>query len=79
MDILNSDILPRPDPPGSSDFVFHCIDTIFDGTEAAALTPTDPPLIKSPSSSSSPKFSSTNTIILPLQPLTIRQLTTMPP
>jgi hypothetical protein len=52
---------PRPDPPGSSDFVFRYIDAIFDGAGTAS-TLTDPPPIETPSEkhcvlcSSAPKF-----------------------
>jgi hypothetical protein len=62
MDNLKSDMSPRPDPPGSLDFVFHYSDAIFDGAGTAS-TLTDPPLIESPSEkhcvscSSAPKFS----------------------
>ena len=48
MDNINSDTSPRPDPPGSSDFVFRYIDAISDGAGTAS-TITAPPFIKSPS------------------------------
>jgi len=48
MDNLHSDTSPRPDPPGSSDFVFRYIDAISDGAGTAS-TLTDPPRIEYPS------------------------------
>jgi hypothetical protein len=54
MDNLNSDMYVRPDPtgrpdpPGSSDFVFQYIDASFDGAGTAS-TITDYPPIESPS------------------------------
>ena len=41
MDNLNSDMSPRPDPPGSSDFVFRYIDANFDGAGTASTITTD--------------------------------------
>ena len=36
MDNLNSDMSARPDPPGSSDFIFRYIDDNFDGAGTAS-------------------------------------------
>jgi hypothetical protein len=48
MDILNDDVAPMPDPPGSLDFVFQYIDANFDGAGTIS-TMTNPPPIQSPS------------------------------
>jgi hypothetical protein len=48
MDNLNSVMSPRPDPRGSSYFVFRYVDANFDGAGTAS-TITDHPPIKSPS------------------------------
>ncbi len=42
------DIAPRPDPPGSPDFVCRYIDANFDGA-GTILTMTNPPPIQFPS------------------------------
>jgi hypothetical protein len=39
MDNLNSDMSPRPDLPGSSDYVFRYINAIFDGAGTARHLP----------------------------------------
>ncbi len=48
MDNLMGDIAPRPDPPGSLDFVCQYIYANFDGA-GTILTMTDPPPIQFPS------------------------------
>jgi hypothetical protein len=48
MDNCTRDNSPRPDPPGSSDFVFRYIDDNHDGGMESISTLTDPPPIQSP-------------------------------
>jgi hypothetical protein len=48
MDNCNTDNSPRPDPPGSSDFVFCFIDANHDGGTGTISTLTNPPPIQSP-------------------------------
>ena len=48
MDNCTRDNSPRPDPPGSSDFVFRYIDANHDGGMESISTLTDPPPIQPP-------------------------------